>query len=850
MKIKLKIQQKIQLFIISASIIIYVIAIGYISLNARKMAFNDATEVTNRYVHENANDIKAKLETDLTLVKTLAEAFHTYKYLPTEQWQDLFLKLYNEVFLANPHIYSLWDSWELNAIDPEWDKPTGRYVIIFWREGSIIKHNVEYRSLDGDPVLYGKIKTKTIPAIWEPYEDVFAQDKAEKFLMTSINAPIMDNGKYIGIVAVDITLNRFQELVEDIKPFEGSYAYLISNGGIIAGHPEKELLNSKIEDLFPDDNNKHEITKNILEGNPISYISKDENGVENFVSYAPIFVGETNTPWSIAISVPIDTIMAKANRNFRISLIVGILGILIMVLVIAIIGRSITNPITKITNLLKQLAKGHLDDNMKISIETGDEIEEMTEALNSSINGLNKKVDFANLIGQGELNSEFELLSEEDVLGKSLLEMRNSLIKADEEDEKRQIEDEKRRWGNEGLAKFADILRQNNDNLKNLASEILINLVNYLKANQGGLFILNDEDKENVHLDLLSAFAYDRKKFMKKTVLIGEGLIGTCAIEKKTVFMTNIPQDYVKITSGLGGANPSSLLIVPLKLEDTVLGVIEIASFNVFEKHEIEFVEKLAESTAATLSSVRINLRTTELLERSQQQAEEMAAQEEEMRQNMEELQATQEDSTRKTEETNKLLEKSQKQAEEMAAQEEELRQNMEELQAVQEESKRKAAETEKLLEKSQKQAEEMAAQEEELRQNMEELQAVQEESERKTLEMEGIVEALDSSSFVIEYGIDGIIQKINDNYLKLLGINREDAIGTHHSKDLKFTKQQAGFEKLWEKLKNGEIVKETATVTVNKKELIFSETYTPIKNIKGNVYKVLKISNNITDFQ
>lgn len=391
MKFKLKIQQKIQLFIITSSIVIYLVAVGYISFNARRMAYKDATEVTNRHAHEAAKDIKAKLDADLTLVKTLADAFHTYKYLPSEQWKDLFTKMYDEVFRNNPHIYSLWDSWELNAIDPEWDKPTGRFVIIFWRENGIIKSNHEFRSLDGDPELYAAIKQKTIPSIWEPYEDVFTENKADKFLMTSLNAPIMEGGKYVGIVAVDITLDRFQELVEQIKPFKGSNAFLISNEGVIAGHPNKELLNQKIDDLFPEDNKIHQITQKIKKGEAYSYTAKSEDGTKTYYSYAPIYIGETKSPWSIAISVPESTIMAKANKNFRISIIVGIIGILLLALVIALISKNITNPLTKITHLLNLLAKGHIDDEMRIKIETGDEIEEMTNALNDSITGLNKR---------------------------------------------------------------------------------------------------------------------------------------------------------------------------------------------------------------------------------------------------------------------------------------------------------------------------------------------------------------------------------------------------------------------------------------------------------------------------
>ncbi len=766
MKIKLKIQQKIQLFIISASIVIYIIAVGYISFNARKMAYDDAIEITNKQVQESAKDIKAKLDAEFSAVIAISNAFRIYNEFEKDEWQELIHKMYTKIFENNPNIYALWDSWELSVIDPDWDKPYGRISHSFWREDGIIQDNVELRSLDGDSELYAETKSILIPNINEPYFDVLTGGKTESLLMTSLISPIVENGKYVAVVAYDITLIQLQEIIEKIKPFEGSYAFMISNGGFISGHPDRELLNQKIEEIFPEDNKKHKISQKILDGKSFSYISTDKTGIKTYITYAPIQVMNTDTPWSIAISVPVDTIMAKATRNFRISLLVGIIGILLMALVIAIIGRNITNPLTKITELLKHLAKGHIDEKMRIKIETGDEIEEMTNALNSSINGLNKKVEFANLIGQGKLNQDFDLLSNEDVLGKSLIEMRNSLVKADEEDEKRKIEDEKRRWANEGLAQFADILRQNNDNLENLATEIIINLIGYLKANQGGIFILNDNDKENIHFDLLSAYAFDRRKFLQKQIELGEGLIGTCAIEKKTVYMTEIPQDYMEITSGLGGANPNSLLIVPLKIEENVLGVLEIASFNIFEKHEIEFVEKLAESIASTFSSVRINIRTSELLERSQQQAEEMAAQEEEMRQNMEELQATQEEST------------------------------------------------------------------------------------RKGSEMEGLVEALNTSSYVIEYDLGGNIQNVNDNYLSLLGLTRDEVIGTHHSENMELTGQQkAEYEKFWKELISGKVQKETSKVKINNKQLVFAETYTPIRNTEGNIYKILKISNDITDF-
>ena len=152
-------------------------------------------------------------------------------------------------------------------------------------------------------------------------------------------------------------------------------------------------------------------------------------------------------------------------------------------------------------------------------------------------------------------------------------------------------------------------------------------------------------------LELKACYAYERKKYIEKRIEIGMGLLGQCYLEGATVFMTSVPDNYLQITSGLGQANPKCLILVPLKMNDVTHGVLEVASFHVLEKYQIEFFEKIAESIASSISGVRINERTKQLLADSQSQSEMLRSQEEEMRQNLEEMQATQEEMNRKEQE-------------------------------------------------------------------------------------------------------------------------------------------------------------------------------------------------------
>ena len=339
-------------------------------------------------------------------------------------------------------------------------------------------------------------------------------------------------------------------------------------------------------------------------------------------------------------------------------------GYLTLVMGNIIFKRHIQRPLKGSIEILRKISEGDL--NVEINeklINSSDETGQMNQVLNKMIHNLNDTAEFARQVGEGNLDHEIQLLGDSDHLRSALLEMREKLKEASKLQEEKRIDEEKRSWANQGLAKLNEILRKQDD-ASELSYQILSFLINYMDANQGGIFIRNAEDPNNIVLELKSFYAFDRRKFIKKTFEWGEGLVGNCALEKQTIHLTEIPDNYIEITSGLGGANPHSLLLIPMKMEEEVLGIVEIASFNEFEKYQINFLEQASLSIASSLNMAETNSRTSELLKKTQQQAEEMAAQEEEMRQNMEELQATQEESTRRNQEVERLLEQSQQQAE------------------------------------------------------------------------------------------------------------------------------------------------------------------------------------------
>lgn len=266
--------------------------------------------------------------------------------------------------------------------------------------------------------------------------------------------------------------------------------------------------------------------------------------------------------------------------------------------------------------------------------------------IQNSIENLKKTSTFIKRIAGGDYSANWEGLTAEneslncDNLTGDLIKMRDQMKKVKESDERRI-------WSTEGLAKFSEVTRTNQNDLDKLSNEVIRFLTKHLQAQQGSLFLLHSEENQEPYLSLAACYAFDKKKFLEKRIELGSGLVGQAYLEGTTIVLKEIPNGYIKITSGMGDATPTCLIIVPMKYNDRVEAVLELASFSEFLEHEIEFLEKAGEVIASSVYSTKTNEHTTKLLSATQQQAEMLKAQEEELRQNMEEMQATQENMKR-----------------------------------------------------------------------------------------------------------------------------------------------------------------------------------------------------------
>ncbi len=287
----------------------------------------------------------------------------------------------------------------------------------------------------------------------------------------------------------------------------------------------------------------------------------------------------------------------------------------------------------RITRYLKELISGSLPRPLN---SARPELMDLAETGNEFNYTFQRLSHLAEDVSKGTFDSQVRVFQDQGVLGEALSRMRASLQNIARGNRERN-------WLNEGYAKFAEILRASYPSTQVFYEEIIRNLVDYLEINQGGIFTLNETPEQEASMELQAAYAYNRQKFLSRSIYKEEGLVGQAWREQDLLYITDIPEDYADITSGLGHARPKALLLAPLVTNYEVMGVLELASLQDIPEYKHQFINRVGESIATTIARLKIDDDTKRLLEESQTMAYRMKEQEEEMKQNMEELMTTKE---------------------------------------------------------------------------------------------------------------------------------------------------------------------------------------------------------------
>ncbi|AZQ63467.1 HAMP domain-containing protein [Flammeovirga pectinis] len=338
-------------------------------------------------------------------------------------------------------------------------------------------------------------------------------------------------------------------------------------------------------------------------------------------------------------------------------ILIAIFVILIIVILNALLLRkAIIRPLKDLAEKSNEIASGNL--NIKFNENGTSEMHSMRKSLKSMREKLQDISIFVMEFSKGNYNIEFDKINDdqykEDPFIHSLIDTKNRLEQSSKERSERE-------WVNEGSARLNKLIRIHSSDAQELGKALVKELARFMNCAHCSFYIVKKDTVTNEsYMELAALYAFDsHKEFQSQKIKIGEGLIGEIWQEGIPIYLTEIPEDYIKIRSGLGDAAPNSLSIYPFKSHGEVEVILEIASFHPLEEKSLQLLDEIGGAIATSVATSENTSNVSKLYNDSKRLTDELRTSEEEMKQNMEELQATQEQlvrERRETESNKKLL--------------------------------------------------------------------------------------------------------------------------------------------------------------------------------------------------
>ena len=408
-----------------------------------------------------------------------------------------------------------------------------------------------------------------------------------------VSAMVNDDGDKIGLMVFQLSIDPINRMMtEGLNSGETLEIYLIggdlkvrshsmySKGARILGKPvETEITSLWLKEHSEDGKSAGEAD----EKEEAVLIYQGPNGKSVLGVHDNITIAGTS--FVIIAEIEETEAFAPANqlRNMVIILLAGMT--LLVFFAATMVSNRIVRPIHRLSELVKRAAGGKFDQ--EIEAEARNEIGELAGDANRMLHGLREMTE----------------------------------------------ENQRKDWFETGQGKLNDKMRGDQEPTA-LGRGIITFLAEYLNARIAAFYIADDHHR----LKLLGSYAFSRRKNLSNEFEFGEGLVGQAALEKESITITNVPDDYIAVSSSLGETPPRNILVFPVLLNDEVKGVIELGTFDDFQERDLDFLNQVSEGIAIAVESARSRGRVQGLLERTQAQSEELEVQQEELRQNNDEL--------------------------------------------------------------------------------------------------------------------------------------------------------------------------------------------------------------------
>jgi len=414
----LKTITKIQTMILLITFLGVLILISFITNRTSRLNRDSAYQNAELTAAHFAGEIKNRLDLSMNTADALAAVFADYDKYESSQRRALFYNMLESEFDSHPDILSLWVIWDNESLDDnnqsyigneKLGNESGRFAPVIYRvknEKSITQS--DEKDLQED--YYARPKNSGKQVVIDPYFDSYTNKEEDNILMTSLVVPIIKNGKFLGVVGIDLDLNFLNTITDNIKPLESGFAFLTGNNSAYITHPLKENVGKTIND-YDQELASAGIPEAIKQG---SKIFKDVNSPfskENVrMIFTPLQIGNSNTPWSLAVALPIDKVQAPINKIIWISL----LSSLLMLVLIGWTIRKLLGRLSKVIDTVSKeliasveaVLSGRLDRRADTDIVVT-EFKPLLEGLNNLVDAFVKPInitsEYVDRIANGDI---------------------------------------------------------------------------------------------------------------------------------------------------------------------------------------------------------------------------------------------------------------------------------------------------------------------------------------------------------------------------------------------------------------------------------------------------------------